>query len=114
MPKTKFALSGYRAMWLFAMFDLPVDEPVLRREYTQFRKSLLKQGFTMLQYSVYVHYVRSEETEAVYRKRVSGALPTHGQVRLVSITDRQFEKMEVFVGKKREKVEDPPHQLMLF
>lgn len=101
-------------MWLFAMFDLPVDEPVLRREYTQFRKSLLKHGFTMLQYSVYVHYVRSEETEAVYRKRVSDALPTHGQVRLVSITDRQFEKMEVFVGKKREKVEDPPHQLMLF
>ena len=55
-------------MWLFAMFDLPVDEPVLRREYTQFRKSLLKHGFTMLQYSVYVHYVRSEESEAVYRK----------------------------------------------
>ena len=101
-------------MWLFAMFDLPVDEPVLRREYTQFRNSLLKQGFTMLQYSIYVHYVRSEETEAVYRERVTDALPTHGQVRLMSITDRQFEKMEVFVGKKRTRAEDPPHQLMLF
>jgi CRISPR-associated protein Cas2 len=114
MPRKKFSLSGYRAMWLFAMFDLPVDEAVLRREYTQFRRSLLKQGFVMLQYSVYVHFVRSEETEAVYRKRVSDALPTHGQVRLVSVTDRQFEKMEVFVGRKRTKVEDPPHQLMLF
>lgn len=101
-------------MWLFAMFDLPVDEPVLRKEYARFRKSLLKHGFTMLQYSVYVHYVRSEETEAVYRKRVTDVLPTHGQVRLVSVTDRQFEKMEVFVGKKRAKVEDPPLQLMLF
>lgn len=101
-------------MWLFAMFDLPVDEPVLRREYTQFRKSLLKSGFTMLQYSVYVHYVRSEESEAVYRKRVSDALPTHGQVRLISVTDRQFGKMEIYVGKKRGRVEDPPHQLMLF
>jgi len=101
-------------MWLFAMFDLPMDEPVLRREYTQFRRSLLKNGFIMLQYSVYVHFVRSEETEAVYRKRVADALPTHGQVRLVSITDRQFEKMEIFVGKKRAKVEDPPLQLMLF
>ena len=101
-------------MWLFAMFDLPMNEPELRREYTQFRKSLLKQGFTMLQYSVYVHYVRSEESEAVYRKRVSDALPTHGQIRLVSVTDRQFGRMEVFVGKKRQRVEDPPHQLMLF
>ena len=115
MPKTKFALSGYRAMWLFAMFDLPTwMNQCCVRSTRNSGKSLLKHGFTMLQYSVYVHYVRSEETEAVYRKRVSDALPTHGQVRLVSITDRQFEKMEVFVGKKREKVEDPPHQLMLF
>jgi CRISPR-associated protein Cas2 len=101
-------------MWLFAMFDLPVDKPELRREYTQFRKALLKDGFTMLQYSVYAHYVRSEEAEQVYRAKVRGALPNHGQVRVISITDRQFEKMEIFFGKKRAKVEDPPHQLMLF
>jgi CRISPR-associated protein Cas2 len=101
-------------MWLFAMFDLPVDKPELRREYAQFRKALLKEGFTMLQYSVYVHYVRSEEVEAVYRTKVVAALPSHGQVRLVSVTDRQFEKMEIYVGQKREPVEDPPHQLMLF
>ena len=101
-------------MWLFAMFDLPVDKKESRREYTRFRKALLKQGFTMLQYSVYAHYVRSEEAEEVYRGRVKAALPSHGQVRLISVTDRQFEKMAVFVGKKREKVEDPPLQLMLF
>ena len=46
--------------------------------------------------------------------RVMDALPTHGQVRLVSVTDRQFGKMEIFVGKKRQRVEDPPHQLLLF
>jgi CRISPR-associated protein Cas2 len=114
MPGHAYALSGYKAMWLFAMFDLPVDEPELRREYTRFRKALLKEGFTMLQYSVYVHYVRSEESEEVFRRKVHTALPSHGQVRLVSITDRQFEKMEVYVGKKRTRVEDPPHQLMLF
>lgn len=114
MPRHVYALSGYKPMWLFAMFDLPVDKRELRREYTRFRKSLLKGGFSMLQYSVYAHYVRSEESEQVYRKKVHDALPSHGQVRLVSVTDRQFEKMEVYVGKKRERVEDPPHQLMLF
>ncbi len=101
-------------MWLFAMFDLPVDKPELRREYSQFRASLLKYGFTMLQYSVYVHYAVSEEAEEAYRKKVFADLPSHGQVRLLSVTDRQFEKMEVYVGKKRERTEDPPHQLMLF
>lgn len=114
MPRHEYALSGYKAMWLFAMFDLPVDQPELRREYTQFRKKLLKEGFTMLQYSVYVHYVASDEAEQAYRTRVRDALPSHGQVRVVSITDRQFEKMDVFVGKKRERTEDPPHQMLLF
>ena len=101
-------------MWLFAMFDLPVDKPELRREYAQFRASLLKQGFTMLQYSVYVHYVASEDGEETLRRKVHGALPSHGQVRIISITDRQFEKMEIYVGKKRNPVEDPPMQLGLF
>jgi CRISPR-associated protein Cas2 len=101
-------------MWLFAMFDLPVDKPELRREYAQFRAALLKQGFAMLQYSVYVHYVASEDSEETLWQKVHGALPSHGQVRVISITDRQFEKMEVYAGKKRKPAEDPPMQLMLF
>jgi CRISPR-associated protein Cas2 len=114
MPRHQLALSGYRAMWLFAMFDLPVDKPELRREYAQFRASLLKQGFTMLQYSVYVHYVASEDSDETLRRKVHAALPSHGQVRIISITDRQFEKMEIYVGKKRKPVEDPLMQLGLF
>ena len=101
-------------MWLFAMYDLPMDKPELRREYAQFHKALVRQGFTMLQFSVYVHFVVSEDTEEALRKRVHISLPSHGQVRLISVTDRQFEKMEIYVGKKRTPVEDPPLQLMLF
>jgi CRISPR-associated protein Cas2 len=114
MPKHEFALSGYKAMWLFAMFDLPVDEPELRHESAKFRGALRRQGFTMLQYSVYAHYAASDEAEETLRKKVQGALPSHGQVRVISVTDRQFEKMEVYVGKKRKPVEDPPMQLSFF
>ena len=114
MPERRYALSGYRAMWLFAMFDLPVNEKELRREYAQFRKALLRKGFTMLQYSVYAHYLPSEDAEEVLRRRVQASLPSHGQVRLISVTDRQFEKMEVYFGKKRKPVEDPPQQLSFF
>ena len=107
-------LSGYKAMWLFALFDLPVDSPDARREYTLFRKALLKQGFTMLQYSVYARYCASEEASEARRNKVRGALPPNGQVRLLSVTDHQFGKMEVYFGRKRKAAEDPPMQLSFF
>lgn len=107
-------LPQYRAMWLFAMFDLPVDRREERREYARFRKALLKQGFVMLQYSVYARFVVSEDAEKVYRKRVRLSLPPDGQVRLISMTDRQFAKMEVFLGQKRRAPERPPEQRLLF
>lgn len=106
--------SKYHAVWLFALFDLPVDSKLAKRQYTQFRRELLKQGFSMLQFSVYARYCPSEESSASHRNRVRAVLPAEGQVRLVSVTDAQFEKMEVYFGEKRRPAEDPPLQFMLF
>src|SRR5688500_3455790 len=101
-------------MWLFVMFDLPVDTKVARRRYSKFRKLLLEEGFSMLQYSVYARYSVSEEAGAAIRRRVQQALPPDGQVRLLAVTDRQFGKMEVFFGKIRGRPESSPDQLLLF
>lgn len=101
-------------MWLFAMFDLPVDSPKARHEYSRFRVSLLKQGFSMLQYSVYARYCNSEEKSKIICKRIKELLPPDGEVRLLAVTERQFGKMNVFYGKKRIETEEPPQQLMLF
>ena len=106
--------SGYKGMWLFAMFDLPVDTKPARRHYTQFRTFLLKLGFSMLQFSVYGRYFADEPSSIPYRKRIRLVLPPHGQVRLLLVTDHQFGKMESFVGKTTEQVEQPPRQLLLF
>ena len=40
-------------MRIIVMFDLPVVSANDRREYTRFRKYLIKSGFLMLQESVY-------------------------------------------------------------
>ena len=101
-------------MWLVTMFDLPVDTKDARREYTRFRKALLREGFMMLQYSVYARYFDSGEESDAHRARVRGALPPDGHVRLIAITDHQFGRMEVFQGKMRQEAEEPPAQLMLF
>lgn len=103
--------SGYRFMWLVVMFDLPVDTKKARREYAIFRKSLIKQGFARMQYSVYLRHCRSRENAHAHAERVRAHLPPDGEVRLLQITDKQFERMAVFFGKRRRPTESAPAQL---
>lgn len=101
-------------MWVLTMFDLPVDTKQARRAYTQFRKKLLQDGFTRLQYSVYVRHCASEENADVHAARVERTLPDDGEVRVICFTDKQYERMRVFWGKRRKPPETPPRQLELF
>lgn len=107
-------LSGYRGMWLFAMFDLPMETAENRRDYTRFRRTLLKDGFIFLQLSVYARYINSEEAAQAHRSLVRRSLPPLGRVRLLAVTDHQFGKMEVFNARKSRLAEDPPRQFLLF
>ena len=84
-------INGYRCMWVLAMFDLPTDTKKARREYTLFRKSLLRDGFTQMQYSVYARHCASKENAEVHIARVERHLPPDGEVRVVTITDKQFD-----------------------
>jgi len=96
------------------MFDLPVDKPKKRKRYTAFRKTLLKLGFSMLQYSVYARYFPSMDASKSCVASIKMILPPEGEVRLLFVTDKQFGKMEVYNGKKRKEPEEPAPQLMLF
>jgi len=101
-------------MWIVAMFDLPTDTKAERRDYTRFRKVLLKDGFAMMQFSVYIRHCASEENTAVHSQRIENALPAGGEVRLLCITDKQYERMKIFWGKRRKPTPPPPAQLELF
>ena len=114
MKKKKIDISGFKAMWLMAMFDLPVQTSKDRRNYSRFRTYLLKEGFTRLQFSVYARFCNSEERTKVFRKRLEKIIPPAGEVRLIAITDKQFGKMEIYAGKKSKNVEKPPPQLSFF
>lgn len=96
------------------MFDLPSVTPEERKEYVIFRKMLLGEGFTMMQYSVYVRFFGSEEAAKPIRKIIKKNLPPDGHVRLLAVTDKQFSMIEVFHGKTRVSTEEKPEQLVLF
>jgi len=101
-------------MWIVAMFDLPTDTKQARKHYTHFRKALLKDGFGMMQYSVYIRHCASEENTEVHVERARKSLPPDGEVRLIQITDKQFGRMKVFRGRLRKKTEQPPAQIEMF
>jgi CRISPR-associated protein Cas2 len=101
-------------MWVLAMFDLPTDTKRARREYALFRKMLLGDGFTQMQFSVYARPCPSQENADVHVGRIERSLPPDGEVRVITITDKQFERMRVFWGKLRRRPEEAPCQLDLF
>lgn len=105
---------GLKTMWIVVMFDLPVDTKEARRAYTTFRKKLLTDGFSMMQYSVYMRHCSSRENALVHSNRVKKGLPDDGEVRIVTITDKQFSKIQVFFGKRRIETESAPEQLAFF
>ena len=63
-------LNAYHIMWLFVFFDLPVITKKERKVAATFRKNLMKDGFVMLQFSVYIRHCASKESQAVHIKRV--------------------------------------------
>jgi len=114
MPRRESAFSGYRVMWLFAMFDLPVKTRREKRDYVRFRNLLLDAGFSQMQYSVYARVCPSEDAADNCVRKLRSNLPPNGHVRLLAVTDRQFGKMEVFFGRNRRETEQVPDQLQLF
>jgi CRISPR-associated protein Cas2 len=101
-------------MWVMVFFDLPTETRTERREASLFRKNLLKDGFTMFQYSIYVRCCPSRENADVHTKRVRAFLPGTGNVVMFTITDKQFGMMELFNKAKPTDRPDMPQQLELF
>ena len=106
--------NAYRIMWVLVLFDLPTETKRDRRAANMFRKGLLKDGFTMFQFSIYMRHCMSRENARVHIKRVKTILPKHGKVCVFDITDKQFEMMEIFHGRKEIDIPKPSQQLELF
>lgn len=106
--------SEYRIMWVLVLFDLPTETKKERKAAGDFRKKLMLDGFNMFQFSIYIRHCASVENARVHIKRVKTILPEYGKVGIMSITDKQFGEMELFVSRKETKLPTESIQLELF
>lgn len=107
-------ISKYRVMWVLVLFDLPTETKKERKNYTEFRKNLINDGFSMFQFSIYVRHCASAENAQVHIKRVKSFLPPHGHVGIICLTDKQFGSIELYYGHKPKEVIAEGQQLELF
>jgi CRISPR-associated protein Cas2 len=107
-------LNAYRIMWVLVFFDLPTETRLEKKLHAKFRKDVMKDGFSMFQFSIYLRHCASRENAEVHIKRVKKMLPLKGHVGIMCITDKQFGMMEIFRGKDPVNTTTPVQQLEMF
>lgn len=107
-------LSGYRLMWIFVMFDLPVGSKKEMRDATRFRAFLLDEGFEMSQFSVYARFCNGKESFDAHLARIERNLPEKGDIHILTFTDRQYENIVRFSSQRRQRPRRNPDQLAMF
>lgn len=106
-------MSGFRFMRMLVFFDLPVLTLEDRRNYRQFRKALIKNGFIMMQESVYCKMMTSPSMENSCKKLLHDNKPPKGMVQSISITEKQFVKMDYIVGEYHSDIIDSEESLVI-
>lgn len=86
-------------MRLIVMFDLPVVTEKDKKIYSKFRRFLLDDGYIMLQYSIYARICKNADDVHKHEIKLKVNMPTKGNVRLLQITENQFENMKIYCGK---------------
>ena len=83
------------------MFDLPTLTDKDRKIYAKFRNFLLDDGYIMIQYSIYSRICKNDDDLCKHVNRVKHKVPKIGNVRLLTVTESQYNKMVVFYGEKK-------------
>ncbi len=107
-------LSGYKIMWMYVMFDLPVGTKQQRTEATKFRNELLNYGFKMAQFSIYAKFFSGKEVIERVCKDIEPNIPKGGSVDILCFTDKQYENIIRYEKKIETNQQKKKSQLTLF
>src|ERR1700679_4213717 len=98
----------FKMGWLVVAFDLPVVEKEQRKAATDFREFLLDDGYSMMQFSVYVRACVSFARQETHLERLKRSLPPEGTVRAIYVTRAQWERSFVIHGRPAKEVAAGP------
>lgn len=104
---------SYRFMRVLVFFDLPVITDENRRAYRNFRKFLLKNGFVMLQESVYSKLALNTTAVNAIVDNVHKNKPEEGLIQLLTVTERQYQKMDIIIGNIKNEILDSDERLVV-
>jgi CRISPR-associated protein Cas2 len=90
-------------LYLLILFDLPTQTKAQRKRYTKFRKTLLDDGFTMIQYSCYMRICKSNYSAQSHKKFIVDNLPKKGEVRIMKLTDNVYNSMKIYSSENKNK-----------
>lgn len=85
-------------MRIIVFFDLPVTTAAERKSATRFRNFLLKDGYYMVQFSVYSRVCNGNDAVEKHIRRLKASLPKNGSVRCLTITEKQYQNMLILLG----------------
>ena len=100
-------------MRVIVMFDLPVGTSAERREYSVFRKYLIKSGFCMIQESIYCKMAVNSTMADTIVNNIRKNKPKYGLVQVLRITEKQFASMEFIVGQSKMDVLDTKERIVI-
>lgn len=101
-------------MRLIVFFDLPVKKSEDRKIAAKFRKELQNEGFTMLQFSVYCRVCKGQDIVEREIRRIKKVLPPKGNIRILTVTEKQYGNMILLVGMPQKEEIIGAEQLLLF
>ncbi|AXP09275.1 CRISPR-associated endonuclease Cas2 [Campylobacter hepaticus] len=85
-------------MRVLLMFDMPTKSKKDQKNANKFRTSLIKLGFFMMQFSVYVKICKGSVSAKTTIKSIQRILPPYGNIRVLTITEKQFDNMQILLG----------------
>lgn len=100
-------------MRVILFFDLPTITYADRKAYRLFHKFLINEGFIMMQESVYCKLALNKSVLNGIMKKVRANVPHHGDVQVLTVTEKQFTQIEYLVGQKKKEKEDSEERLII-
>lgn len=100
-------------MRILVFFDLPTETGENKRDYRKFRKVLIKNGFIMLQESVYSRMLITPGAGELVVNVIRKNKPPKGIVQILTVTEKQFSQMEYIVGEHKSDTIDSDERLVV-